>query len=722
MRMMRFPNSVYFFRASIVSSRHQCNVTSLIQRLLLTLILVPCVAVATLSTATPDAHQASGAAHGEPPAKPRATTMAKGGEPPSIILITLDTTRADRMGFLGSKRGLTPHLDALAQESAVFTHAYSQVPLTTPSHATILTGTYPQFHGLLDFPMGLAKDVPYGPEILQSQGYHTGAFVGSMALAPKTIAPGFDRGFDHYDADFHPEAAVGKKFFHKKDRNHTIERSGDEVMALALAWLKQQPKGPFFLWVHLYDAHAPYEPPQPYATRYASQPYDGGVAYEDAVVGKFIKELKARKLYNGAVIAVTADHGESLGAHGENTHGIFLYDETIHVPLLVKLPGGAGRRIENRVELVDVMPTLLGAVGMAAPAAMQGESMLGLIKADDAAKGAWRDRPAYAQADYSRLSFGWSALQSWRTGKYLYIQAPRRELYDQTVDPKAGRNLAAATPAVADTLATKMEGFRDKTTIHRETPDIAMDPETQQKLAALGYLAASDHSSKSSDQGADPKDRIEELHTIEEVNSATEDGRFEEAAPMLEALIVKEPNMSQLYSKLAGCYMGLKQYDKAISILRKFLELHPESTPTRLDLGKALLETKDFQGAAATLENIVATNPKLSSAHILLEVTYMRSNRLSDAIKECEKVLADSPEDYDSNLILGVSLVQLGKFEAAAPNLQKAATAHPDAREPHMILAVVYAKLGRDADAQRERAEAIRLGAKPPSPGADPVR
>ena len=694
MTTMRRPYSVHFLR-----------------QLLLALVLVPCAV-----PATPPAGASA-------PKTDATQTPGRGAEPPNIILITLDTTRADRMGFLGSKRGLTPNLDALAQESAVFTRAYSQVPLTTPSHATILTGTYPQFHGLLDFPMGLPEDVPYGPEILHGQGYKTAAFVGSMALAPKSIAPGFGRGFDTYNADFHPDAVVGKKFFHKKDRNHTIERSGDEVVALALEWLAQQPKGPFFLWIHLYDAHAPYEPPEPYATRYASEPYDGGIAYEDAVVGKFIEQLKARKLYDGAVIAAMADHGESLGAHGEDTHGVFLYDETIHVPLLVKLPHGTGRRIENRVELVDVMPTLLGAVGITVPVAMQGESLLGLVKADDAAMVAWRDRPAYAQADYARLSFGWSGLQSWRTGKYLYVQAPRRELYDQTVDAKAEHNLATASPAVADTLAAKMEGFRDKTTSQRETPDTAMDPDTQQKLAALGYMASSGHSSKSSDQGPDPKDRIEELHTIQEVNGATEDGRFEVAVPMLEGLIAKEPNMSQLYSKLAGCYMGLKQYDKAISTLRKFLEQHPESTPTRIDLGKALLETKDFEGAATTFENILANNPKLLSVRILLEVTYMRSDRPSKAIKECEKVLAESPDDYDSNLILGLSLVELGQGEAAVPNLQKAAVVRPEAREPHMVLAVVYAKLGRSADAARERTEAIRLGAKPPaSNGATPVR
>ncbi len=253
--------------------------------------------------------------------------------PPNVILITLDTTRADRMGFLGSKRGLTTNLDVLARQCVVFTHAYSQVPLTTPSHATILTGTYPQFHQVNDFGVPLAEALPYAPAIFRAHGYHTAAFVGSLVLDPGAgSAPGFDRGFDTYDAGFH-RRRVGE------DRYQAIERRGGEVVAHALAWLNQHPKGPFFIWVHLYDAHDPYDPPEPYKNRYPTTPYDGEIAYVDSVLGKLLGYLRAHSLYAGSLIAVMADHGEALGDHGEATHGIFLYDETIHVPLLIKLPG-----------------------------------------------------------------------------------------------------------------------------------------------------------------------------------------------------------------------------------------------------------------------------------------------------------------------------------------------------------------------------------------------
>ena len=389
---------------------------------------------------------------------------------PNIILITLDTTRADRMGFLGSRRGLTPNLDAMARQGVVFTRAYSHVPITTASHATILTGTYPQFNRVNDFGVPLSPRLPYLPDLLRAQGYHTGAFVGSLILdALDGTAPGFDRGFEVYDAGFHLRRPG-------TDRYQSVERRAGEVVNHALAWVSQLPNGPFFLWVHLYDAHHPYDPPPPFKARFASQPYDGEIAYVDSVVGKLLHELKTRGVYEGAAIAVMADHGESLGAHGEETHGVFLYDETIRVPLVIKLPheGGVGKRVENRVELVDVLPTLLQVVGIEVPAEVQGESLLGMMKAGNGeAAELFRDRPAYSESDYPHTAFGWSAERSLRTGKYLYIQAPRQELYDQTADPNEVHDLSGTSTAVSGTLAGQVNVFRAKTSNSREAPKSA---------------------------------------------------------------------------------------------------------------------------------------------------------------------------------------------------------------------------------------------------------
>jgi choline-sulfatase len=560
---------------------------------------------------------------------------------PNIVLITLDTTRADRMGFLGSKRGLTPNLDALARQSAVFTHAYAQAPLTSTSHATILTGTYPQFHEVLDFPNPLAKDLPYAPEILRTHGYRTSAFLGSLALDPNGGAPGFDRGFDIYDAGF---SSAG---FPQKDRYHTVERRGGEVVAHALAWLDRHPKGPCFLWVHLYDPHDPYDPPEPYKSRYAAAPYDGEIAYVDSAVGTLLRQLKARGMYDGAVIAVMADHGEALGAHGEETHRFFLYDETIQVPLVIKLPRGvsAEERIESRVELVDVLPTLLQAVGIAVPAEVQGESLLGLMKSGgDATTEAWRDRPAYAQADYPHIAFGWSALQSLRAGKYLYLQAPRRELYDEMADPRAEHNLASESVAVADTLAARLKEFREKTSSKREAPKLseeaaaALDPTMQAKLAALGYVTSGSHVSKPSDQEADPKDKIETVKTILRVNFLREHGRYEEAAPILQKLIAQEPDMPMLYFQLGVTYMRLEDYDKAVPMLRKAVELDPKFAMAEMALGKALLRQGDVEEAVSKLKTAVALRPRAPEPHVILADIYDHLGRKADAVRERAEV------------------------------------------------------------------------------------
>ena len=293
---------------------------------------------------------------------------------PNIVLITLDTTRADRMGFLGSERGLTPNLDALASQSTVFLRAYAQVPLTTPSHATILTGTYPQFSNVNYMGDPVGKTLPYLPDILHKNGYRTAAFVGALVLDPKKLAPGFERGFDVYDAGFHRRRPG-------EDHYQSLERRGEEVVTRALTWLSKKPAGPFFLWVHLYDPHDPYSPPEPYKSRYQAEPYDGEIAYTDSVVDKLLTALRKRGQIDSTVIAVVADHGEAFGEHGEAHHGIFLYDETIHVPFLLKVPGQhSSMKVSTRVGLVDLAPTVLQAAGLIIPPAMQGTSLAELMK------------------------------------------------------------------------------------------------------------------------------------------------------------------------------------------------------------------------------------------------------------------------------------------------------------------------------------------------------
>ncbi len=635
------------------------------------------------------------------------------------------------MGFLGSNRGLTPNLDALARDSVVFTRAYSQAPLTDVSHATILTGTYPQYHQVLTFPLPLAKYLPYLPDILKAKGYHTGAFVGSLALDPTWGAPGFERGFDTFDAGY------SWQNYTPATRYQTTQRRGSEVVERALAWLDKRPAGPFFLWVHLFDAHDPYNPPEPYKTRYAKALYDGGIAYEDLVVGTLMKELKRRGLYDGAAIAITADHGEALGAHGEATHGVFLYDETIHVPLLIKLPNGGAKndakgaanraakqiakKIDERVELADIMPTLLQTAGIEVPKEVQGESLLPLMQPGpegEAAAEAWRDKGAYAEADYGHLTYAWSAEQSLRTGKYLYIQAPRRELYDEGADAKAQHNLAAASPAVADTLAARLENFRKETTNSKETPKTVLDAARMRKLAALGYVTGTGDPdlSTSPEKGADPKDKIEIANLLQSVTNIVQDWHCQKAMPALRDAIAKDPNISIFHFYLGGCYMEKKDYEKAVPEFRETVKLEPSFTHAQMNLGRTLMELHDYDEAATAFEHVIKSEPNLMDAHVFLVVAYDRLNRVPEEIRECRIVLAAVPEHYGSNLNLGRFLAQSGDLAGAIPSLQKAAGLRPDTPVPHLYLADVYTQLGRGEDAKRERVEAERLGAVPSAP------
>jgi arylsulfatase A-like enzyme len=647
-----------------------------------------------------------------PPSKPKPSAPAHSANPksPNIILVTLDTTRADRMGFLGCERGLTPNLDDLAKQSVVFTHAYSQVPLTTASHATILTGTYPQFHLVNNIHDPLTNDLPDAPEILRDRGYHTAAFVGSIILnSASPYALGFDRGFQTYNAGFHNEGPG-------QDRYRTVQRRGSEVVDHALAWLSKHPSGPFFVWVHLYDAHAPYDPPEPYKSRYSSEPYDGGIAYEDAVVGKLFQQLKARGLYDNTVIAVMADHGESLGAHGEDTHGIFLYDETIKVPLLIKLPHStaAGKQIEERVELADVMPTLLEELGIAIPKEVQGHSLLDLMTAepgDHSAEQAWHDRPAYAQSIYPHTEYGWASLRALRTQKYLYIQAPHRELYDARSDPNAEHNLASSSSAVADTLASQVEAFRQKTSSQHEAPKSTLGLAAQEQLGALGYMASGRDVSNgtSLDQGADPKDRIQIADMLHKAEALQQDMQGDESIALLEEVIAQEPGLA-LYSKLGDWMMRQKEYKRAVPVLRKAMEEDRDSPMTHFQLGRAMIKAGDLENGVSELEITEAKIPQLVDVHLLLQMAYTQLNRASDAIRESQIILELIPDHYPSYLILGRLLEVSGDTDGAISSLKKAAALEPTVPDPHVILAEIYDQIGRKADAARERAVAKRLG------------
>jgi arylsulfatase A-like enzyme/Tfp pilus assembly protein PilF len=630
--------------------------------------------------------------------------------PRNIVLITLDTTRADRVGFLGSKRGLTPNLDLMARHATVFSRAYAHVPLTTASHATILTGTYPQFNHVNDFGVPLSRHLPYLPDLLHQHGYHTAAFVGSLVLDPfNGTAPGFERGFDTYDAGFRLKPPSG-------DRYKTLERRAGEVVDRALAWLANHPQRPLFLWVHLYDAHDPYDPPSPYKERYQSDPYDGEIAYADSAVGKLLSALRTHGLYQSSIIAVMADHGEAFGEHGERTHGVFLYDETIHVPLLFKLPGEvpSGKNLDFRVGLIDVAPTLLQAAGIAIPAEMQGASLLRAMQLarmhSRSTEPIEEDAPAYAETDYPRRAFDWSPLRSLRSGKYLYIQAPSRELYNQSSDPGALQNLAPVNQAVTETMGSQLEQFRRETT--QSLAEVAKpDPEQVEKLRALGYVASDVSHPDSSDTSTeiDPKDKIEVANLLHYAMLEVEDGFYDEAVPKLERVLSQQPQMALAEMQLGVAWARLKNYEKAIPPLQSAIQKLPDSAMGHYELGLALFETGQWKESGPQFEMAVARAPRWADAHFSLASVYARIDRVPEAMQELDTALKLNPDHYRANLLRGRILSLKGDAAAAIPNLKKATAVQPDSREAHLFLAEAYTQLGQDENAQRERVQAERL-------------
>ena len=420
-------------------------------------------------------------------------------------------------------------------------------------------------------------------------------------------------------------------------------------------------------------------------------------------------------LYDQSIIIVVADHGEAFGEHGERSHGLFLYDETLHVPLLIKLPGTAPvhPRIESRVGLVDIAPTLLQELGVTQPAAMQGKSLLDLMKPSPrGAKAAnaadeTQDRPEYSETDYPYRAFGWSSLRAWRAGKYLYIDAPRRELYDQSVDPEATHNLANSAPGVASTLASQLDDFRRKTSRAGQS-QAALTPEQAAKLQTLGYVSSgsSKPESQEKERGADPKDKVEIANALHQGLLEADQEHYREAIPLFEQVLKAEPNIALANLQLGRALNSLEQYDKALPWLQKAIELTPQSAEAHYELGAALGETGDWPGSAKQFEAAVALDPASDDLHFNLGSAYEELDRVSDAMKQYRAALEINPNNFRANLFLGRRLAMQDHPKEALPLLQKAVKLQPQSADAHKFLGSAYTVLGDEEQARRERAEA----------------
>ena len=495
----------------------------------------------------------------------------------NVLLIGVDTLRADRVECYGYKNVRTPHINRLAEDGVLFRNAVVQVPLTLPSFCSIMTGTYPMYHGVRDFSYGsLGQDKTTLAELLKGRGYATGAFIGAFVLDARF---GLDQGFDHYDGRFNLKKYEGVD-------PGTIQRRGDEVATGAIEWIGQNRDRRFFAWVHLYDPHHPYTPPEPYRSRYAD-PYTGEIAHSDSLVGRILAFLDENTLYDNTLIIFTSDHGESLGEHHEQNHGFFIYDTTLKVPLLMKLPETKGRAqvVDTQVRSIDILPTVLQYLRLDTPKQVQGVGLRGLIEGKPLRASRLE---AFSESYYPRTSFRWSPLRSLRTQKYKYILAPQPELYDLEDDPDESANIASKQPSLANRFKQNLLLEQRYSRPREEKKNTQLDPQVAESLRSLGYVALSEGVSQlpEGDEGLpDPKDKVALFNLYLRAQDAAQMGKGATAISLLEQLLDRDPNIQIALHTLTNRYLQRRDYQKALNRCLSVLEKFPDSEAAAYNLG-----------------------------------------------------------------------------------------------------------------------------------------
>src|SRR6266699_6074072 len=625
--------------------------------------------------------------------------------PPNVFLVTVDTLRADHVHCYGYEKIQTPALDALAADGVRFTQAFTPSPITNTSHTTILTGLLPSSHGVTDFAIPLASSHPTWAELLKGKGYHTAAFIGAVILDSKSLSPGLDRGFDFYD-NF-PEHSESKS------RWGRVERRGMDVVGRAEKWLSAHPSGPRFVWVHLYDPHDPYEPPLPYSQIYKDRLYDGEIAYADSALGNFVGYLKAHGWYENAIIVIVGDHGEGLGEHGEDTHGIFLYDSTTHVPLIVKLPNEqeAGKVVEEQARTTDILPTILELLGIPAPESLDGTSLKSALLGTEAPS-----RTVLGETDYP-LRFGWAPLRSVRKDAFKFIEAPRPELYDLRSDPGEIRNAYVPWDSTVQKLRKELAKVSAKAAGKPSAAAVA--PSTTDELRALGYLSTADARSSTDVPEPsllpDPKDKVEEQNLLHVAMMASEDGQTAKARTALEKLL-RLDNRSEIgLSQLGRLEMESENYTKAALYLGRACEVNPQNATIAYDYGRALELSGDLVGARHALQASLKLNPKQLAARLLLGLIWLKSNDPKAAEDEFEAALLLQPASAEAQIGLARALLRQKKFGDAVGFLEERTKSSGNNADFFELLAQAYIGVGKPGPAQRAKdmARRIRAGTGP---------
>ncbi len=621
--------------------------------------------------------------------------------PINVVVITIDTLRADHLGCYGYKAAETPNLDQLAAEGVRFERAYTPVPITLPSHAVIFTGTYPMYSGMHDFSgNNLNPRQPTLASILKQNGYATGAVLGSAVLDSRFgLNQGFDFYYDHFDFSRLQEANLDQ-----------MERPGNVVADEALKWLKQHAQKKFFLWMHLYDPHHPYTPPAPYSERHKAQPYDGEIAFADEQVGRVVRFLKARNIYQRTLIVVAGDHGEGLGEHGEKTHGFFIYDSTLHVPLIVKFPIGRNSRparVSTDVSTVDLLPTVLDALHLAPPAQIQGKSLLPVLQG----KGAGGD--LYSESFLPRLHFNWSELRGLQAGKFHFIDGPKPELYDLESDPKELKNLYPEKQAVAAELRGRLASVIQKNTPEQELAQkTGLDPQLAERLKSLGYaaVAGGGNPTISNRELPDPKDRIEVYDLVSEAIADSQHGRYDSSTEKLRTALQTDKDSTPIHYLLALNYMRKRDFPDAIVELQRVLELSPDYALAVFNLGLAYAGSRDWDQAIQYLKRALELDGTNFSAAYNLGAAYLRKEMVPESLAAFRQSVAIYPDFAPAHRALGEVLLYQNQLPEALEELRRAVTLASQDPEMHLSLAKALEAAGQNVEAEAERRKARALG------------
>jgi choline-sulfatase len=611
-----------------------------------------------------------------------------------VILISIDTLRADHLPAYGYTRVETPSIDALGRDSILFENAYSQCPLTLPSHVSMLTGLLPAQHGVRSN-LGYRFDGAAHPtlaRLLRAHGYATGGAVSAYVLRGAT---GIGESLDFFDD------SVGGDVEWTRDLS-LLQRPGAETARRAIAWAEGVKTRPFFLFLHIYEPHLPWEPPEPYKSRYGST-YDGEVAASDGVVGEFVGQLKRAGVYDRAIILLVADHGEGLGDHGEQEHGILLYREALHVPLLLKLPGSrdAGTRVAEPVGLIDLVPTVTGLLAFEAPPALPGVS---LLVRDP--RGGTRPRRIYSETYYPRIHLGWSPLRSLVDARNHYIDGPKPELYDVLRDPRETADRLGDEAAVARSMKSALEAYR----AGFSDPG-RVDPDLAEKLKALGYLSQT-APTREGEALPNPRDRIQAHEALKAAQQLGRQGRDAEALTSLRGLLKEDPRSFEAQRELAGTLARLRRYAEAAAAYEQAIRLSPAlAGSVALPLGLVELELGKLEEAKARAQAALPEDP--GRARQLLARVALGRGDLGEAERQARLAMADAAAEAEGALILAQVHLRRSELPQALAVLE---TARAHALEQHRapapglddLRADVLGRLGRFAEAEAVLREEIR--------------